>query len=412
MDIDQALTDPGFFANHDPHPLWQQLRREDPIHWTTGLVRPFWSVTRYDDIVQVFSEPNLFSSMRGISVPSSPEMEKVTPEMMGAGQMMLLTDPPSHGEMRRAFNRLFLPRPVGKYESPGHLLVAEILDEVMADEKCDFVVDVAARLPMAFICEIMGIPRKDWADMFKWGNMVVGFEDAEYQTASGSPLETQQQGGMNLRRYCARLALERRGGTGEDLLTVLGNAELNGKKLTELQLMHNGFLYIIGGLETTRNAISGGLLALIQHPGECARLFTDPTLMPTAIEEILRWSSPITHIARAATRDTELAGKTIRKGDLIALWLPSGNRDEQNFDDPFRFDIGRTPNEQIAFGRGEHFCAGAHLARLELRLMMHSLVHEMDQIELAGPIERLRSNLVSGIKHMPVRFKRVHAAVS
>ena len=412
MDIDRALTDPGFFANHDPHPLWQQLRREDPVHWTTGLVRPFWSVTRYDDIVQVFSEPNLFSSMRGISVPSSPEMEKVTPEMMGAGQMMLLTDPPSHGEMRRAFNRLFLPRPVGKYESPGHLLVAEILDEVMADEKCDFVVDVAARLPMAFICEIMGIPRKDWADMFKWGNMVVGFEDAEYQTASGSPLETQQQGGMNLRRYCARLALERRGGTGEDLLTVLGNAELNGKKLSELQLMHNGFLYIIGGLETTRNAISGGLLALIQHPGECARLIADPTLMPAAIEEILRWSSPITHIARTATRDTELAGKTIRKGDLIALWLPSGNRDEQIFDDPFRFDIGRTPNEQIAFGRGEHFCAGAHLARLELRLMMHSLVHEMDQIELAGPIERLRSNLVSGIKHMPVRFKCVHAEVS
>ena len=178
----------------------------------------------------------------------------------------------------------------------------------MSDEKCDFVVDVAARLPMAFICEIMGIPRKDWADMFKWGNMVVGFEDAEYQAASGSPLETQQQGGMNVRMYCARLALERRGGTGEDLLTVLGNAELNGKKLTELQLMHNGFLYIMAGLETTRNAISGGLLALIQHPGECARLITDPTLMPTAIEEILRWSSPITHIARTATRDTELAG--------------------------------------------------------------------------------------------------------
>jgi len=242
--------------------------------------------------------------------------------------------------------------------------------------------------------------------------MVIGFEDAEYQTASGSPLETQQQGGMNVRRYCARLALERRGGTGEDLLTVLGNAELNGEKLTELQLMHNGFLYIMAGLETTRNAISGGLLALIQHPGECARLIADPALMPTAIEEILRWSSPITHIARAATRDTELAGKTIRKGDLIALWLPSGNRDEQIFDDPFRFDIGRTPNEQIAFGRGEHFCAGAHLARLELRLMMHSLVHEMDQIELAGPIERLRSNQVSGIKHMPIRFKRVHAAVS
>src|ERR1700719_635434 len=215
MDIDRALTDPGFFVDQDPHPLWQQLRREDPGHWTEGLVSGFWSVTRYDDIIAVVREPNLFTSTRGLVLPSSPEMEQITPEMVGAGQMMIMTDPPLHGAMRRAFNRLFLPRPVSKYENPGQLLVAEILDEVMKDGKCDFVVDVAARLPMAFICEIMGIPRKDWADLFKWGNMVVGFEDAEYQAASGSPLETQQQGGMNLRKYCARLALERRGGTGE-----------------------------------------------------------------------------------------------------------------------------------------------------------------------------------------------------
>jgi cholest-4-en-3-one 26-monooxygenase len=217
---------------------------------------------------------------------------------------------------------------------------------------------------------------------------------------------------MNLGRYCVQRALERRGGDGEDLLSVLGNAEINGRKLTEGELFHNGFQYIIGGLETTRNAISGGLLALIQHPAECAKLISNPSLMPTAIEEILRWSSPITHIARVATRDSELARKTIREGDLVALWLPSGNRDEATFDDPYRFDIERAPNEHVAFGRGEHFCAGAHLARLELRLMMHSLVHEAEKIELAGPVERLSSNLVSGIKHMPVRFKRVHAAVS
>jgi cytochrome P450 len=207
-------------------------------------------------------------------------------------------------------------------------------------------------------------------------------------------------------------ALERRGGDGEDLLSVLGNAGINGRKLTEAELFHNGFLYIIGGLETTRNAISGGLLALIQHPAECAKLIDNPSLMPTAIEEILRWSSPITHIARVATREVEVGGKPIREGDWLALWLPSGNRDDQTFADPYRFDIERMPNEQIAFGRGEHFCAGAHLARLELRLMMHSLVHEVEQIELAGSVERLRSNLVAGIKHMPVRFERADAAVA
>ena len=404
MDIDRALTDPGFFANHDPHPVWQQLRREDPIHWTQGLVRPFWSITRYDDIVAAFSEPNLFTSSRGLIVPSSPEMEQLTPEMMGAGQTMIMTDPPVHGAMRRAFNRLFLPRPVGRYETPGEALVSEILADVMTRGECDFVVEVAARLPMAFICEIMGIPRKDWPDMFLWGNMSIGFEDAEYQVASGSPLETRQTGIEKLGSYTTRLALERRGGDGEDLLSVLGNATLGGRYLTESELFHNGWLYMLGGLETTRNAISGALLALIQHPAERTRLVNRADLMPIAIEEILRWTSPITHIARVASRDTDLGGQKIREGEWVALWMPSGNRDEAIFVDPYRFDIERTPNEHIAFGKGEHFCAGAHLARLELRLMLKALLAQIDHIELAGKVERLTSNVIAGIKHMPVRF--------
>jgi cytochrome P450 len=408
--IDRALTDPAFFVNNDPHPLWRQLRREDPVHWTQGLVKGFWSLTRYDEMVAVFSEPNLFTSTRGLIIPSSPAMEQVTPEMMGSGQMMIMTDPPLHVAMRRAFNRLFLPRPVGRYESPGKLLVDEILVEVLEQGDCDFVVDVAARLPMAFICEIMGIPRSDWPLMFKWGNMALGNEDPEYQTESGSPLETRQQGTNNLGFYCAKLATERRGGAGDDLLSVLGNAEVNGRKLTQAELMHNGFLYVVGGLETTRNAISGGLLAFINHPAEWARLAANPGLLPTAIEEILRWTSPITHIARVALQDTTLGGKKISAGDQLATWLPSANRDEEIFEEPYRFDIGRMPNEQIAFGKGEHFCAGAHLARLELRLMLDSILAQVDKFELTGPVERLQSNLVAGIKHMPVRLTRSQAA--
>ncbi|HLW72019.1 MAG TPA: cytochrome P450 [Candidatus Binataceae bacterium] len=409
-EIDNALTDPGFFVDNNPHPLWQQLRREEPVHWTEGLVRPFWSVTRYDDIVTVFSQPNLFSMEHIMFIPSSPEMEQMTPEMLGVRQMMLMTDPPLHGAMRRAFNRLMLPRAVGKYETSGEALVREILDEVIERGACDFVLEVAARLPMAFICEIMGIPRQDWSEMFKWGNMVAGFEDAEYQVESGSPLETRSEGSRRIGEYCTKRSLERRGGDGEDLLSVLGNAEINGRKLTNSELAHNGLLYVGAGLETTRNAISGGLLALIQHPAERQRLLGDPSLMPTAIEEILRWSSPVTHFARTATADSELRGKRIRKGDVVALWIPSANRDEEVFNDPYRFDIARTPNEHIAFGKGEHFCAGAHLARLELRLMMQALLKRIDQIELAGKVERLRSNFLAGIKHMPVRFTQTHAA--
>jgi cytochrome P450 len=408
--IDEALSDPGFFVEHDPHPLWRQLRKEDPIHWTEGLVRPFWSITRYDDIIGVVSEPALFSSAYLVSVPSSLELEQLTPEMLGSGEMMLMTDPPLHGAMRRAFNRLMLPRAVGRFEVPGPQLVREILDEALARGECDFVLDVVARLPMAFICEIMGIPRSDWPDMFRWGNMIAGNEDTEYQVESGSAVETRQQGTRNIGNYCIQAALQRRGGDGEDLLSVLGNARINGRLLTARELAHNGVLYVGAGLETTRNAISAGLLALLEHPAELELLLRDESLLPTAVEEILRWSSPVTHFARVATRDTELGGKQIHQGERVALWFPSGNRDEAVFKNPYTFDVRRTPNEHIAFSKGEHFCGGAHLARLELRLMLQALLKRTRQIELTGKVERLRSNFLAGIKHMPVHFTQSDAA--
>lgn len=410
QEIDQALSDPGFFVDHDPHPLWRQLRKEDPVHWTEDLLKGFWSITRYDDIIAVVSAPATFTSAQLISVPTTPELEQITPEMLGSGEMMLMTDPPMHGAMRRAFNRLLLPRAVGQFEVPGPQLVAEILDEALASGECDFVIDVAARMPMAFICEIMGIPRSDWPDMFKWGNMIAGNEDPEYQVESGSPADTRQLGSMNIGRYCIKAALERRGGDGEDLLSVLGNATLNGRLLTERELAHNGTLYVGAGLETTRNAISAGLLALIEHPAELDQLLKDEMLLPVAVEEILRWSSPVTHFARVAMQDTELGGKQIRKGDRVLLWFPSANRDEEVFANPYTFDIRRTPNEHLAFSKGEHFCAGAHLARLELRLMLKALLKRTRQIELNGKIERLRSNFLAGIKHMPVRFTESRAA--
>jgi cytochrome P450 len=409
-EIDEALSDPGFFIDHDPHPLWQQLRAEDPVHWTESPLKGFWSITRYEDIIAVVSQPSVFSSAQLISLPSSPDMEQLTPAMLGSGEMMLMTDPPLHAAMRRAFNRLMLPRAIGRFEVPGPELVREILDEALARGECDFVVDVAARLPMAFICEIMGIPRADWPDMFRWGNMVAGNEDPEYQVDSGSPLETRQQGSLSIGNYCIKASLQRRGGDGEDLLSVLGNARLDGRLLTDRELAHNGLLYVGAGLETTRNAISAGLLALLQHPAELDRLLNDDTLMPTAVEEILRWSSPVTHFARVAMEDAELHGKQIRQGDRLALWFPSANRDEAVFANPYTFDIRRTPNEHLAFSRGEHFCGGAHLARLELRLMLQQLLQRTRQIEVTGKVERLRSNFLAGIKHLPVRFTQQRAA--
>jgi len=211
-------------------------------------------------------------------------------------------------------------------------------------------------------------------------------------------------------KYCLNTALARRGGDGEDLLSVLGNATLNSRLLTNSELALNGQLYAGAGLETTRNAISAGLMALLEHPAQLDLLLEYPEIMPTAVEEILRWTSPVTHFARVAMQDAELGGKPIRAGDRVALWFPSGNRDEAVFENPYTFDLRRSPNEHIAFSRGEHFCGGAHLARLELRLTLQELLPRIKRIELAGKVERLRSNFLAGIKHMPVRFTESQAA--
>jgi cytochrome P450 len=411
-DIDHQLTDPGFFATGDSHALLRRLRIEDPVHWTEGaLSRGFWSVTKYADVLAVAADPRTFSSQRGgVVLPTSPEMEQISPQAMGCGESMIMTDPTRHIAMRKAYNRMFLPRAVATYERSGRELVREILGEVLPRGEWDLVVDLAVKLPMVFICEMMGIPRKDWHRMLTWGNMASGSEDPEFQV--GSALDTRREADSNIFKYCAQTALERRGSDCEDLLSIIGNAEPDGRKLNWRELGHNGGLFVLGGLETTRNAISGGVLALIENPEQMRRLRSDSSLMHSASEEILRWTSPITQLMRVAARDVELGGKKIREGDRVVMWHASANRDEDIFPDPDRFDVGRSPNEHLAFGRGEHFCIGAHLARLELRLMLEAVLREMPNLRLAGKVERLRSNVVAGIKHMPVRFTPRRAAAA
>lgn len=411
-DLDRQLTDPDFFRTGNPHATLRRLRLEDPVHWTQGdLSRGFWSVTKYADVAAVAADPRTFSSQAaGVALPSSRQMEQISPQAMGCGESMIMTDPPRHIAMRKAFNRIFLPRAVAAQEASGRKLVAEILAEVLPRGQCDLVVDVAVKLPMAFICEMMAIAREDWERMYLWGNMAAGAEDPEFQV--GSALDTRREGNSSIFKYCAELARERRGGGGEDLLSVIGNAEIDGRQLNWRELGHNGGLFVLGGLETTRNAISGGILALIENPHEAQRLRSTPSLMHSACEEVLRWTSPITQLMRVAMRDVEVRGKKIREGDRVVIWHASANRDEEVFPDAFRFDVGRSPNEHLAFGRGEHFCIGAHLARLELRLMLEAVLREMPDIRLAGPIERLRSNVIAGIKHMPVRFTPRKAAAA
>jgi cytochrome P450 len=412
MDFD--LTDPECFSRQDFHPVFKRLRAEDPIHWTQGrLKRGFWSITRYEDALTAYRDPLTFSSQRySVGLPSNQEAEQMlTPEMRGCGQMLIGTDPPRHNTMRKRFNDAFLPRSVAQLESSGRVIVGDIIDAVAVRGECDFLVDVAARLPMAIICEMMDIPRDQWESMFKWGNMVLGGEDPEYQVG-GSAMGTAMEGGMHIFMLCSELAKYRREHPANDLLSVIATARLDGELLNDMEIGHNAVMFVLGGLETTRNAISGGVLELIRNPDQFQRLAENPSLMPTAIEEILRWTSPITHIMRTATRDFEWRGQQIRDDDWIVIWNPSANRDEEAFTDPYRFDIMRNPNYHLAFGQGEHFCIGSHLARLELRIMLEEVMRRMPDIRLAGEVERLTSFQVAGIKHMPVAFTPRKAAAA
>jgi cytochrome P450 len=394
------LLDLDLFVNGDPHQAFALLRREAPLYWHERRNgRGFWAVTRYYDALRVYHDPQTYSSERGISL----NFDNVMPEQGGFGMMMILTDPPRHNRIRHIVSPRFTPRAIAAYEPEVRRICDEILDAVIERGECDFVVDVAAKVPTAAICEMLGIPAGYRDQMYSLGNAAIGSQDPEYNQGR-SPMETGRNAQAEFFGYFAKLIDERRKYPGKDLISAFTIGEVEGAKLTDLEILFNTFLLIIGGQETTRNAISGGMLALVNHPSERAKLAGDPGVMPTAIEEFLRWTTPVTHILRTARKDGELRGEKIREGDKVVVWNASVNRDEEVFPAADRFDVTRTPNDHLAFGHGEHFCIGAHLARLEMRVMIEQVIRRMPDLELAGQPERLRSNFVAGIKHMPVRF--------
>ncbi|MGI8688344.1 MAG: cytochrome P450 [Thermomicrobiales bacterium] len=397
------LANLDVFVRGGQHEIWRRMRAEEPIHWNPGNDRfiPFWSVTKYADLIAVSRDTTTYSSQQGISMAANPA-DPAT--LIGAGKMMIITDPPRHVRLRRLVNKGFTPRATALLEPSVREITTKIIDDVAPRGACDFVTDVAALLPLAVICSMMGIPQEDWPMMFELTNQGLGSEDPEYQTVPGSGPETAARSRREMFAYFAWQAEERRRERRDDLVSVLVGSDVDGESLSEEELLFFCQLLILAGNETTRNAISGGLLALFEHPEQRARLQHDPTLLPTAVEEILRWTSPVAHMMRYVTRDAVLGGQPLRAGERVLLWYPSANRDEEVFPNANTFDVGRTPNEHIAFGIGEHFCLGASFARLELRVMFETLLARLPDIALAGPVDRLRSGFIGGIKHMPVQF--------
>ncbi len=398
------------FVYGDPHAAWKMLREQAPVHWNPKDDSGYWSITRYQDALGIYRNPHTFSSERGgISLNYGLSDEESMAQAAGFGQMLIVTDPPRHTRMRQIVNKRFTKAVLAPLEPHVRAIATEILDAVAPRGECDLVVDVAAKLPTAVICEMLGIPKADWDMMFTVANMSIGTHDPEYQV-DGDAHATGRQAQLACFNYFVNIIGERRKNPGDDLVSALVHGELDGQKLTDTEILFNCFLLIIGGQETTRNATSGGIAALIENPSQRERLMKDRSLLPTAVEEVLRYTSPITHLMRTATKDTEIHGQHIKAGDRVVIWNASANYDEAQFPDPYRFDIARTPNEHLALGHGEHFCLGANLGRLELRVMLEEVLKRLPNLDQAGPMQRLYSNFVAGIKHMPVRFTPARAA--
>jgi cholest-4-en-3-one 26-monooxygenase len=399
------LVDPARYGERGyPHELWAQMRAEAPVAWIEPPdLEPFWAITKHADVQQVAAQPLRFSSARGIMLrrPNAPEMHS---------DVLVVLDPPRHGPLRRVASPRFTPRAMRARREDIERLAAELVDDMVAagpEGEVDFVERVAAPFPLAVIAWTLGVPRDDIPLLHRWTNEVIGKNDPEYRREGESPGQTIKRARGELHAYFGALVEERRREPQDDLVTELAQSDIDGTPLTEGELVSYCELLVEAGNETTRNAISGGLLALIEHPAEWAKLRADPELVPDAAEEILRWVSPITHFSRTATEDTEVHGVTIRAGEQVAIFFASANRDEEVFDDPFTFRVDRRPNPHLAFGFGEHFCLGAPLARLELDVILRLLVDRFEGFELTGPVVRLESIVNGSLKHLPVRYRLV-----
>ena len=402
------ITDPDAYVEAVPHEAFARLRREDPVSWQEDDEGGFWAVTRHADIVTVNRDWETYSSWKGAVYLWTP------PELEMQRLMMLNMDPPEHAKLRKLVNRGFTPRRIRELQDVLARRATTIVDEVIESGRCDMVEAVAAELPLQAIAEFLGVPQEDRHLVFKWSNTLIGSSDPEYVSEgadeTGQAPEA-QAAAIELYAYAQGLAADRRANPRDDIVSDLIHAELDGDSLSDDDFNAFFLLLAVAGNETTRNAISHSVLALAEHPDQRAWLREDPARWDTALDEFLRWSTPVMHFRRTATRDTELGGREVHEGDRVVIWHISGNRDEDVFDDPFRFDLGRSPNDHlgathVAFGGGgPHFCLGANLAKAEMRVMLGEVVDRLGDFEVDGPVERLRSNFINGIKHLPVAWE-------
>jgi cholest-4-en-3-one 26-monooxygenase len=396
------LLDPLVFENKVPHEWFTWLRHNAPVFKHQEPGGPgFWVITRYDDVVEVGRDGVTYSSEQSRGGVVALEDIEAAADISAQGRMMLTMDAPDHTRYRSLVNRGFTPRMINALSTHIREMVTKILDPALERRDCDFVTDVAAELPLQVIAEMLGVPYEDRHRLFEWSNRMIGSKDPEYAVSQ----DKVQQAAIEMYMYSNELAKQRREHPLDDIVTTLLKPDANGDTLSEMDFNVFFLLLAVAGNETTRNAMSHGMYALIENPDQFAMLTDNPALMPSATEEILRWASPVMFFRRNVTRDTTMRGQKFKAGDKVSIWYISANRDEDIFPNPFTFDIRRTPNQHVAFGGGgPHFCLGASLARMEMSILFEELVKRVSSVEPTGPVKRLRSNFINGLKHLPVRL--------
>ena len=383
------LHSPDFYAG-DPYPAYRELRATAPVCWND--VTNFWALLKYEDIRFVSSNPALFTSTKGITIP-----DPAMPSPVQEGNL-IFSDPPRHRQMRKLINSGFTRRRVAVLEPKIREIVRGILDGIEPGSVHEFAEEIAAPLPTRMIAELIGAPPDDWEQFRAWSDAATGTADPEIELDSFVAMG-------QLFEYFQKLIAARRAEPRDDLLSVLAEAEIDEHRLTDQDLLNFAFLLLVAGNETTRNLIALGTLALIEHPEQCRLLVDDPSRIPGAVEEMLRWNSPVVHMARTATADVEIRGQLIREGEVVVMLYGSANRDEEIFGpDSEEFKVTRHPNPHIAFGCGEHSCVGAQLARLEATVFFDELLRRFPRLELVGAVDRMRATMVPGVKRMPVRL--------
>jgi len=406
------LADPTFWLRppEEREGAFATLRAERPVPFFKEREVPdvpippgpgYWSLTRHADILEASRRADVYCSGRGAT--SIADLPIELNEFFGG---MINMDDPRHGHQRRIVSRGFTPRALAKLEADVERRADEIIDRVIERGECDFVTDIAAPLPLGIICDMMGIPESQQRMVFEKTNTILGLGDPEFVSGGENLIMAAMGAGSELGALMNEMVDIRRKEPRDDLTSALLNADVEDGALNAEDFASFFVLLVVAGNETTRNAVSHGMKALCDYPDQRRKWVADfDALSSTAIEEIVRWASPVIHMRRTCTRDTTLGGQDMKEGDKVVLWYNSGNRDERVFEEPHRFDISRTPNEHVGFGGpGPHFCLGANLARREIRVLFDRILHRLPDLEITGPPDRLQSNFINGIKRMPCEF--------